>query len=85
MTGSSEGASMSHKCHWPGCNITVPPKLFACKPHWYALPAHLRAKIWRTYVPGQEVTKNPSQDYIDAALEVRAWILAREAAPTLRA
>ena len=65
---------MSHTCHWPGCGKPVPPKLWGCKRHWYALPAKLRARIWATYVPYQEVTKTPSLAYIAATREVEACI-----------
>jgi hypothetical protein len=65
---------MSHHCHWPGCPVEVPPKLWGCKKHWYMLPKYLRDKIWATYRPGQEVTKDPSDAYWDAAMEVREWI-----------
>jgi hypothetical protein len=65
---------MTHHCHWPGCPKAVPPKLWGCRAHWFALPARLRSAIWRTYVPGQEVTKTPSLEYIEAARAVQEWI-----------
>lgn len=58
---------MTHHCHWPGCEVVVPPKLWGCKVHWFMLPATLRRKIWATYVPGQEITKTPSPEYVKAA------------------
>lgn len=64
---------MTHHCHWPGCRKAVPPKLWGCRNHWYALPAPLRAAIWRTYVPGQEVTKTPNREYVAAAHAVQDW------------
>lgn len=69
---------MSHTCHWPGCNKEVPPAMWGCKPHWFALPKYLRDKIWATYRKGQEVDKIPSAEYIVAATEVRDWILEKE-------
>ena len=48
--------------------------MWGCNRHWFMLPRELRAKIWATYVPGQEVTKQPSAEYLSAAREVRAWI-----------
>jgi hypothetical protein len=69
MTGK-----ITHVCHWPGCGRTVPPRLWGCKDHWYALPAMLRARIWETYVPGQEITKTPSAAYIEVAKRVQRWI-----------
>jgi hypothetical protein len=56
-----------HTCHATGCRRVVPPKMFMCRPHWHLLtPAHRRA-IWATYRPGQEVTKDPSPAYLEAA------------------
>lgn len=48
--------------------------MWGCKEHWYALPAELRAKIWRTYRPGQEKSMTPSREYVAAAREVQEWI-----------
>ncbi len=70
---------MKHLCHWPGCEIEVPPKLWGCSKHWFSLPVGLRRAIWATYRPGQEITKDPSPEYIAAAREVREWILKKEA------
>lgn len=68
---------MKHTCHWPGCAQAVPPAMWGCKPHWYRLPKHLRDRIWAAYVPGQEITKTPSREYIEAAQAVQAWIAAQ--------
>ena len=65
---------MTHTCHWPGCPVEVPPRMWGCRGHWYRLPASLRRRIWNAYVPGQEITKTPSSEYIDAAKAVQAWI-----------
>jgi len=66
---------VSHTCHWPRCKREVPPKLWGCREHWAALPAHLRSKIWAAYVEGQEITKTPSLEYLAVAEEVQAWIM----------
>jgi len=63
-----------HTCHWPGCPVEVPPAMWGCRPHWYALPSVLRARVWRHYRLGQEVDKRPSEAYIEAALDVARWI-----------
>lgn len=63
-----------HHCHWPGCTKKVPPALWGCRYHWYKLPRRLQALIWRHYRPGQEITKDPSPEYIDAAEQVQRWI-----------
>lgn len=66
---------MGHKCHQPGCAVNVPPAMWGCKKHWFRLPKRLRDRIWATYVPGQEITKTPSQEYLDVADEVERWCL----------
>lgn len=68
-----------HECHWPGCTVQVPPAMWGCKRHWYALPAELRAKIWRCYRPGQERDMRPSEAYLAVAREVQDWINQRAA------
>ena len=64
----------NHQCHWPGCIKQVPPAMWGCKPHWFALPKALRDLIWATYKPGQEVTMTPSAAYLEAAEAVQKWI-----------
>lgn len=66
-----------HTCHWPGCGKAVPPSMWGCKQHWFALPKRLRDKVWATYRPGQEITKTPSASYINVVKEVRQWISER--------
>lgn len=68
---------MAHNCHWPGCDVEIPPRLWGCRRHWFMLPKHLRDQIWEHYVPGQEITKAPSKGYIDAAHKVQNWIATR--------
>jgi hypothetical protein len=72
---------VSHRCHWPGCETPVPPALWGCRPHWFALPKELRDKLWRVYVPGQEIRKDPSAEYLEVAGEIEAWIRARPPRP----
>lgn len=69
---------MAHTCHWPGCPVEVPPKLWGCRPHWYALPVGLRSAIWKAYRPGQEIDKNPSREYVAVAQMVQDWIKKHE-------
>lgn len=68
---------MKHTCHWPDCPREVPPAMWGCRQHWFALPKALRDRIWDTYRPGQEITKTPSAAYIEAAQAVQAWIADR--------
>lgn len=69
---------MPHMCHWPDCPTPVPPAMWGCKKHWFMLPKQLRDRIWATYRPGQEITKDPSDEYMAAALSVQRWIRDRK-------
>jgi len=71
------GQTRDHECHWPGCTKQTPPAMWGCKAHWFALPAAMRARIWLTYRPGQEIDGRPSREYLDAATDVQAWIAAK--------
>ena len=70
----------NHTCHWPGCKRQVPPAMWGCREHWFALPADIRARIWRCYRPGQEKDMRPSSEYLEAAKAAQDWILKKEAA-----
>lgn len=63
-----------HTCHWPGCPKQVPPAMWGCSAHWFALPKLLRNKVWLAYRPGQEKDLRPSTEYLRVAEEVQAWI-----------
>ncbi|HBG30770.1 MAG TPA: hypothetical protein DDW98_09095 [Gammaproteobacteria bacterium] len=63
-----------HHCHWPGCDKAVPPAMWGCKQHWFKLPQRLRSRVWATYRPGQEISKDPSAAYLAVADEVQRWI-----------
>lgn len=69
-----------HTCHWPGCSVPVEPKYWGCRDHWFALPGHLRGRIWTHYRPGQEISKKPSPEYVAAARAVQDWIAHQGAA-----
>jgi len=58
---------VSHACHANGCTEEIPPRLFMCLKHWHLVPQRLRDTIWREYVPGQEVRKDPTPAYLHAA------------------
>lgn len=38
-----------------------------CSRHWRMVPKKLQREVWRTYRPGQEITKTPSAEYLKAA------------------
>jgi len=71
----SQSSDGKHTCHWPGCGKVIPPAMWGCKSHWFKLPPQIRNAIWRAYVPGQEIDKNPSEDYIVAAQAAQDWIV----------
>ena len=75
----SQKQTRAHHCHWPGCTAQVPPAMWGCRRHWYALPKHLRDRIWATFRPGQEITMTPSDAYLQAARDVQEWIAANGA------
>lgn len=55
---------MEHYCHAVDCSKEVPPKMLMCSRHWFMLPKSIRDKIWINYIPGQEVKKNPTKEYL---------------------
>ena len=69
---------MSHHCHATGCNVAVPPEMFACKRHWYLLPKRLRDAIWAAYRPGQCDDWQISKAYADAAREAVRWLAEKD-------
>lgn len=71
----SQGQTRKHHCHWPGCTKQVPPAMWGCTGHWFALPAALRARVWATFQPGQEVNGTPSPAYLAVASAVQEWIV----------
>lgn len=71
--GTGDG---KHTCHWPGCGKSVPPAMWGCRVHWFRLPIEIRNLIWRTYRPGQETSKTPSAEYVEAAKAALLWIKA---------
>ena len=40
---------MAHRCYIDGCTRNVPDTILLCKPHWYRVPAPLRAQVWKTW------------------------------------
>lgn len=63
-----------HTCHWIGCERQVPPAMWGCRQHWFALPKTIRDAIWRSYRAGQEEDGKVSKEYIDAANAAQDWI-----------
>lgn len=67
-----------HFCHAKTCKVIVPPKRLMCKRHWFMVPADLRKAVWREYRPGQEVDKEPTAAYLEAAQKAITAVQARE-------
>lgn len=65
----------SHTCHWPGCTRQVPPAMWGCRSHWFALPKDIRDDIWASYRVGQEERMDPSEAYIEAAQRAQIFAL----------
>lgn len=69
---------MTHTCHAHGCSVEISPKFFMCPRHWRMVPAPLKAAIWDNYRPGQEVDKEPTVAYLDAAAAAKAAVRTHE-------
>jgi len=67
-----------HLCHAKNCKVQVPPSMFMCRDHWYMLPKVMRDILWALYSPGQEITKTPSQDYLEHAQECIDYVAEKE-------
>lgn len=67
-----------HTCHARGCEASVPPRMFMCKPHWSSLPGVLRKAVLDAYRPGQERRRDPSRAYLEAARNARDWLSREE-------
>jgi len=44
------------------------------------VPRDLRAAVWAEYVPGQEIRKDPTREYLEAANAAVRAVAAKEAA-----
>lgn len=55
---------MKHQCHAILCTTEVHPRFLMCRRHWSMVPRHIQKLVWETYVPGQEVRKDPTDAYM---------------------
>lgn len=69
---------MAHHCHATACRVSVPPEMFMCKRHWFALSKKMRDEIWRTYRVGQCDDMNPSEPYALAAKACVVFLAGKE-------
>lgn len=68
-----------HTCHARGCNVKTKPKMFMCLKHWRMIPQHMQDELWAVYVPGQEIRKDPSREYIEVAMRLVRYVQEKEA------
>lgn len=71
--------SAGHHCHARFCPVGVPPKMLMCRRHWFMVPKPLRDAVWATYRPGQEIDKQPSAEWHEAADAAIRAVAEREA------
>ncbi len=71
-----------HACHALRCLAEIQPNSFMCRAHWFSVPQSLRDQLWATYRPGQEITKDPSSEYLAAAAACIRAAAEREGIPT---
>lgn len=69
---------MAHSCHALGCTVETPPRLFMCRPHWAMVPKEMQDTVWKTYRPGQERDKQPSERYLIATMRARIVVAEAE-------
>ncbi|HEV2185919.1 MAG TPA: hypothetical protein VGR70_01850 [Stellaceae bacterium] len=74
---------MTHHCHALHCEEEVPPQMLMCRRHWFLVPKPLRQEVWRLYQRGQERTKTPTPEYLEAARRAINAVAAREFGPRL--
>ncbi|GAB7145486.1 hypothetical protein LRC484719_40880 [Mycobacterium riyadhense] len=67
-----------HLCHARGCDTEIEPRLFMCPAHWAQVPPVLRESIKSTYRPGQELDKQPSEQYLAFAAAAIAEVAHKE-------
>jgi hypothetical protein len=56
-----------HTCHAKGCQVRTKPKMLMCLRHWRMVPRAIQAEVWDAYVPGQEISKTPTREYLAVA------------------
>jgi hypothetical protein len=74
---------MNHECPADGCDRAIPYTMLMCRPHWYMVPAPLRAAVWNAWQDGDGGGTARHTAAIDAAIRsVNAKLAARrQAAP----
>lgn len=58
--------TLAHICHAIGCTSKIDPSLLMCRKHWQKVPLYLKLEVKRNYKKGQEVSKTPTPQYLEA-------------------
>lgn len=67
--------SSTRTCRVDGCGRQHSRSLYCCRPHWYALPKHMRDAIWKAYREDGVF----SEEYQQAAENAEAFLEDRDA------
>ena len=65
---------MKHTCHIKGCTLVVAPKYLMCYAHWQKVPKRLQSQVYKYYRVGQEIDKQPSEEYLIAAKDAINYV-----------
>jgi hypothetical protein len=49
-----------------------------CFRHWRMVPRPLQRRVWAAYVPGQEIRKDPTDEYLEVQKEAVTEVARRE-------
>lgn len=64
---SNRRVNHSHTCKAVGCTRQVPNCYLMCRKHWYAVPQHIRDRVWQTWA----VVQTNGQMTVEYAQAVR--------------
>ena len=67
-----------HTCHAIRCTKTTPPRMFMCLSHWRMVPRAMQDAVWANYKRGQEIRKDPTDEYLDVTKKARLYVAERE-------
>lgn len=70
---------MVHECHADNCDDPISPRLLMCKKHWRLVPEKFKHRVHKHYRGGQEVDKNPTENYLKAARDCIDYVAVVEA------
>ncbi len=46
-------SQLADRCPISGCSEQIDPSRLMCRGHWYAVPKHLRDRVWATWRSGR--------------------------------